>query len=56
MTAITQDELLADFDAILDRVIAGEYFLIDGETSGGGCVLMPYIPEIMALIGDAHEP
>jgi hypothetical protein len=30
MTPLTEDELLADFDGILDRVEAGECFLIAG--------------------------
>jgi hypothetical protein len=53
MTLITQTELLDDFDAILDRVIAGEYFLVKGE--GPDCVLMPYDVETKSLIGEFVE-
>lgn len=48
MTPITQAELLADFDAILDRVVNGEFFLLKGD--GQDCVLMPYDPETKSLI------
>ncbi len=42
MTHITQELLLAEFNSILERVIAGEYFLIVSDDGGLGCVLMPY--------------
>ena len=41
MTAISVDQLLADFDAILDRVEAGECFHIT-EVAKPALVLIPY--------------
>jgi antitoxin (DNA-binding transcriptional repressor) of toxin-antitoxin stability system len=52
MTPLTEDELLADFDGILDRVEAGECFLIAGR-AGGPVVLIPYNAETRALLDQA---
>lgn len=40
MTTLTIEELQADFDAIMDRVEAGESFLIKSEH--GDAMLIPY--------------
>lgn len=53
MTPITQDQLLADFEAIIDRVVAGEYFLLSG---GVACVLMPYTDDSKMLIEAGTAP
>jgi hypothetical protein len=45
MTPLNSDQLLAEFDAILDRVEAGECFVIDGLL-----VLIPYNEETIALL------
>lgn len=42
MTKITTELLLADFEAIIDRVIAGEYFHIKDSADRPGYVMMPY--------------
>ena len=42
MTRLCTAQLLADFDAILDRVATGECFVITSEHGGGDVVLIPY--------------
>ncbi len=49
MTPLTWAELEADFDAILDRVATGEYFLLTNEVTGKQVVLMPY--QVFAQFG-----
>jgi hypothetical protein len=41
MPKLTVPELLADFDAYLDNVVAGAFYLIV-EEGRSSCVLMPY--------------
>jgi hypothetical protein len=53
MTPINTEQLLADFDGILDRVEAGECFLI--QTDGAALVLIPYNEDTRMLFPESSS-